>query len=190
MAKFDLAIDIILAHEGGLSDNPSDPGGVTKYGISARSYPYLDIRNLTIEDAKKIYRTDYWEKIKGDLIDDQKIANQLLDFSVNSGVGQAVKSLQRALNKVVKPFPPLEIDGGMGPKTLTALNTGSSAKISNALVSERLAFYQEIIYKNPQLAVFENGWTRRATSFLLDNPATGISIAGLALGLFTLYALS
>ena len=55
-------IDWVLGWEGGLVDDPDDPGGVTKYGISQRAHPELDIRSLTIDQAKAIYYTDYWVK--------------------------------------------------------------------------------------------------------------------------------
>lgn len=59
---FDRAVDFVLEREGGLSEDPNDPGGLTKYGISQKAYPNLDIKNLTIDDAKKIYYEDYWLK--------------------------------------------------------------------------------------------------------------------------------
>lgn len=58
--NFTRSIAFVLSVEGGLVNNPADPGGLTKYGISQRSYPDLDIRNLSIEDAKEIYFRDYW----------------------------------------------------------------------------------------------------------------------------------
>ena len=60
-ADFDDAFDILLKFEGGYVDNPDDGGGPTKYGISQRSYPDIDIESLTKEEAKEIYRKDYWE---------------------------------------------------------------------------------------------------------------------------------
>ena len=61
---FDQAIEVILKHEGGYANNPNDSGGETKYGISKRSYPELNIRGLTRDYAKKIYEQDFWKPLK------------------------------------------------------------------------------------------------------------------------------
>jgi lysozyme family protein len=68
MTAFDKALALVLRHEGGLVDDPRDPGGLTNCGISQRAYPDLDIRNLKVADIALIYRTDYWDAIKGDWV--------------------------------------------------------------------------------------------------------------------------
>ncbi len=65
MGDFSRCIDPILAEEGGLSNHPADPGGLTQYGISQRSYPTLDIAALTLDDAQALYRRDYWNPLHG-----------------------------------------------------------------------------------------------------------------------------
>ena len=64
--NFDIAFDRLMGHEGGLVDHPNDPGGLTKFGISQRSYPNIDIRKLTREDSKAIYRRDFWSRASMD----------------------------------------------------------------------------------------------------------------------------
>ncbi len=64
--NWEKAISFVLKWEGGYSNDPYDSGGETKYGISKRSYPNLDIKNLTLEQAKEIYKRNYWDKIDGD----------------------------------------------------------------------------------------------------------------------------
>lgn len=59
-SAFDRSVEIVLRFEGGYVNNPADRGGPTKYGISKRAHPNVDIENLTVEDAKKIYYKDYW----------------------------------------------------------------------------------------------------------------------------------
>ena len=83
--NFDIAFNRLMGHEGGYSNNPDDPGGETNWGISKRAYPDVDIKNLTREDAKVIYKKDYWDKVEGDYLP-LSIAFQLFDFAVNSGV--------------------------------------------------------------------------------------------------------
>jgi lysozyme family protein len=62
MADFNKSVKIVLQHEGAFSDQAADRGGKTMYGISQRQYPDLDIANLTEEQAREIYRRDYWQE--------------------------------------------------------------------------------------------------------------------------------
>ena len=66
MSHFPRCIDRILAEEGGLSHHPRDPGGLTKFGISQRTYPDLDIRHLTRAQARAIYQRDFWQPLRAD----------------------------------------------------------------------------------------------------------------------------
>ena len=88
--NFDTAFDRLMGNEGGYSNELNDPGGETKWGISKRSYPDLDIKNLTREQAKAIYLRDFW--IRGAM--DQlppAVAFQVFDFAVNSGIETAIR---------------------------------------------------------------------------------------------------
>ena len=97
MSKFDEIIEGVLEHEGGYVNDPTDLGGETNYGITKRFYPDVDIKNLTKEGAKEIYKKDYWDKNKvDDLPDDLK--HIYFDMCVNQGRGSAVRILQRAIN--------------------------------------------------------------------------------------------
>ena len=64
MSFFDAAFLLVVGEEGGYVNDPRDPGGETKYGISKRAYPALDIANLTLDQAKAIYRKDYWDALE------------------------------------------------------------------------------------------------------------------------------
>lgn len=92
--SFDRAVEFILREEGGYVNNPSDPGGETKYGISKRSYPNEDIANLTVDKAKSIYRRDYWNPLG---LDAEKYgpALVLMDCAVNQGTKRAVQLRDR-----------------------------------------------------------------------------------------------
>ena len=89
--NFDTAFDKLIAHEGGYVDHPSDPGGATNFGISQRSYPGEDIRNMTLERAKLIYRRDFWGPAGCESVP-EAIRVDLFDMAVNSGVSRAVKT--------------------------------------------------------------------------------------------------
>lgn len=94
-SDFDKAIDFVLRWEGGLADHEADPGGLTNFGISQRSYPDLDIRNLTREQAIEIYRRDYWQASGADKLP-WPLALIHLDSAVNAGVGKAQQWLQKS----------------------------------------------------------------------------------------------
>ncbi len=83
--KFEKAFDYMIQNEGGYVSNKNDPEGETKWGISKRSYPNIDIKNLTMERAKKIYYCDFWVKGKFEEIRDERVAIKLFDLAVNVG---------------------------------------------------------------------------------------------------------
>lgn len=89
MADFEKAFLISVAFEGGYSCDPNDSGGRTKYGISQRAYPNLNISTLTIDEAKAIYRRDYWEACGCDKIENQDVAQIVFDMAINMGVSAA-----------------------------------------------------------------------------------------------------
>lgn len=99
---FERAVAFVLQQEGGLSTDPNDPGNYTggrfvgtKYGISARSYPNLDIANLTLDEAKEIYQRDYWQASGADKLP-WPLSLTVLDFAVNAGVGAAHQALKES----------------------------------------------------------------------------------------------
>lgn len=146
--NFDVAFDRLIDHEGGYVNDPNDPGGETKWGISKRSYPDLDIKALTREDARQIYRRDFWERIRGDRLHDG-VAFQLFDFAVNSGIETAVRKLQRALG--------VADDGHWGPKSQAAADAMTESDTIMRLNAERLDFMTRLSNWKHHGA----GWARR-----------------------------
>ena len=156
-------LDFIIAKEGGYVNHPNDPGGETKFGISKRSYPTLDIKNLTREQAAEIYKRDYFDKVKGDQLPFW-LGLMVADFAVNAGVKTSVKLLQKTL---VDSGCPLDTDGIFGNATLNAaLAVHFSGKdkilrfIKNLSVS-RYDYYFGLCQKKPELNVFLKGWLAR-----------------------------
>ena len=162
---FDDYIERVLSHEGGYTDRADDPGnwtggrrGVgelrgTKYGISAASYPTLDIRNLTWEQAKEIYRTDFWERVGGDELP-KGLSFQLLDAAINHGGGNAVRWLQRAVD--------VAADGKLGPVTEAAIAAADEADVVLKFNAERLRFYTQLSI----WPTYGKGWVRRVADNL------------------------
>lgn len=146
---FDQVFDKLIGHEGGYVFNPHDPGGETKFGISKRSYPHLDIHALTLADAKTIYKRDFWDRAQCDKLHPD-LAFELFDGAVNSGIGQAIRWLQRAVG--------VADDGVVGPLTLASINRENDPSAVQARYNgHRLDFMTRLSTWD----VFGKGWARR-----------------------------
>jgi lysozyme family protein len=174
MANFDTAIPIILKHEGGYVNHPSDPGGATNRGIILSNFVlYADelglpatvegLKQLTENQAKYIYRKMFWNRMRGDEIASQNVANILFDGHVNMG-GNAIKMIQRIVGTVA--------DGALGPKTVAAINSVPAKALFESYKSERINFYLDLVNRKPQLGVFLKGWMNRINSFCWNEALT------------------
>ena len=152
MADFNKSIEIILKHEGGYVNDPDDPGGETNMGITKRDYPHLDIVNLTIEQAKEIYREKYWNTIKGNDIVDQNVANQIFDFGVNAGVKRTSIKTQEILV--------IAADGIIGNQTINAINRYNSKLFLMEFKLKRIDYYVSIA-RRKSLRKFLYAWIKR-----------------------------
>lgn len=157
--KFLRAVETVLKHEGGYVNDPRDPGGETKYGISKRSYPSLDIANLTREQAVAIYKRDWWDRYGYGRIEDAAVATKVFDMSVNMGPATAHKILQKALNFLGHT---LVVDGILGTKTLDAVNRTDPARLLQALKWHCAEHYYRLAESSPSNRTFLFGWLRRA----------------------------
>jgi lysozyme family protein len=155
MTNYDEAFERLIGHEGGWVNNPRDPGGETKYGISKRSYPRVDIKNLTLDDAKAIYHRDYWLAAGCD-----KLAPPLnyfvFDFAVNAGVRRAIILLQKAVK--------VEADGLMGPATLKAVAQTDNVRLLCARYEAHVIDFRNDL---PTWPTFGRGWSQRSAENLL-----------------------
>lgn len=140
--------------EGGYVNNPRDPGGETNFGISKRSHPNEDIKNLTPQRAVEIYRSEYWNPVAARVVDvAPRLAFVLFDSSVNQGNGAAAKMLQGILH--------VAQDGIIGPKTLDALQEAIDAH-SEAWVVEQFMVARVTRYaQTSNWDVFGKGWMIR-----------------------------
>jgi lysozyme family protein len=159
-SNFKAVMAEIFRHEGGKSTNRNDPGnwtggkvgkGVlkgTNMGIAAHAHPNVDIMNLTQAQAREIYRKQYWDPIKGDLLP-PGIDLVTMDPAVNSGVSRGSKWLQSALG--------VPADGRIGPKTIEAARAADSLKVIRKVCATRIGWLAGLgSWKD-----FKNGWTRR-----------------------------
>ena len=145
---FDQCFEKLIAHEGGVSENPKDPGGLTNYGISQRAYPNLDIRSLTLAEVKQLYKRDYWDRAQCDQLPSQ-LSYLVFDAAVNSGIGQSIRFLQRAVG--------VADDGAIGPITLSAAKRMDAESLCARFIGQRLEFMTKL----STFDVFGKGWSRR-----------------------------
>ena len=175
--NFESAITTVLHHEGLLSNDKNDPGGITNFGVSLRflraagidgdgnrdnHVTAQDIRSLNVNQAKSIYYKYYWLKYDIDEINSPMLATSVLDMSVLMGNHEAILCMQRALNKVDRCG--IQKDGIMGIRTLGEINRASPYKLNEAFKEELHSAIALICQKNPKLLCFKEGWTNRINS--------------------------
>lgn len=146
--NFDTAFKKLIGHEGGYVNDPRDPGGETKYGISKRAYPTIDIKNLTLDGAKLIYKRDYWDRCRCDDLP-EAVRFDVFDAAVNSGVKQAIVWLQRALGVVA--------DGVIGSITLSFAEKTDGYLLAMKYNGTRLLFMTNL----PTWPTYSKGWAKR-----------------------------
>lgn len=159
MSAFDRAIEHVRQAEGGLSDRVEDRGGLTKFGISQRAYPDVDIRALTWPEAAAIYKRDYWDSLRLDDLP-ELVSIKTMDIAVNLGVGGATKVLQRALVYLGADIP---VDGSMGPRTTAAVRSCRNLDaLLAAIAGYQFMHYAELVEAKPSQVIFAAGWAKRA----------------------------
>jgi len=148
---FDTAFGRLIGHEGGYVNNPRDPGGETKFGISKRSYPDVEIASLTIDQAKAIYLRDFWAPL-GEAHPAVKF--QVFDFAVNSGMQTALRKLQLAIG--------VADDGHWGPLSAAKLAGMDVNDVLMRFAAERLDFMRRL----STWSTFGAGWAGRIANDL------------------------
>lgn len=177
MATFLKFIPLLLQLEGGYQKMSQDNGNYnslgqlvgTNKGISAPVYeswigrpPTIeDMKNISDDTAKTIYKRNYWDKIKADLIYSQEVANIIADHGVNAGTGSAAKIIQRVLNEQFNKN--LAVDGAIGNQTILAINSVEPAPLQSAILAAR-----ERYYKSLNQPYFLQGWLNRLKPFYED----------------------
>lgn len=160
--SYETAFKEIIGHEGGYTDDPEDDGnwtggaqGVgelkgTKYGISAAAYPQLNIKALTLDDAKVIYFQDYWKRVRCDELP-PAVAFTMFDCAVNQGILRAIRCMQRALG--------VKDDGVFGPQTLAKAKAHKNKPdLIAKFMAERILEYVQA----KRWPRFKGGWSLRA----------------------------
>ncbi len=158
--KFDQSFDLLIGHEGGYSNNPVDPGGETMWGVTfrvARGWGYMGpMKDLPRDTAKEIYKAMYWDKVRASELP-EAIRFDVFDAAVNSGVGQAIRFLQRATGTTD--------DGRLGPVTLRAVISMDPQLLDKRLNGYRLRYMTELKNWPP----FARGWAARIATNLIED---------------------
>ena len=167
------ALNFILEREGGLVNNPKDPGGITNHGISFRFLKQLhpeladidgdgdvdadDIRALSQDDARTLYKAEFWDGLKLDLLP-WRLAIFTMDTAVNMGKSRAVKIVQAALRGQGRI---VVVDGLMGPATRAAIENVDLDILLRNVIAQRAWSYLSLCRRNAQLKAFLFGWLSR-----------------------------
>jgi lysozyme family protein len=155
MADFRIAVKLTLTHEGGYVNNPNDSGGPTKYGVTQKDLPGVDIESLTEDQAISYYAEHYWKALYSEIAD-QNVADKVFDMGVLFGIGEAVKLLQLALH--------VDNDGDFGAETLAAVNNANPDQLLGIYKTLLTSYTLRIALNNPQDRIFVTGWGRRINS--------------------------
>lgn len=155
MALFDRAIEMVLRHEGGYVNDPADRGGETKYGITKASYPELDIKGLSRDEASDIYHRDFWVGHGYCDIESDGLAAKVLDIAVNVGPTRANKWLQEAVNELGVD---VAVDGVFGPASRVAVNRLDPVLLTVRFLMRAFRHYRKLGYVQPK---FARGWMKR-----------------------------
>ena len=162
---FNKAFEITIGHEGGYVNDPHDNGGETKYGISKKAYPNIDIKNLSLEDARGLYYKNYWNTKRARLWKlPDSIAIEVFDTAVNMGSSRAFKMLQESLNLLNRNetrFDDLKVDGWIGDATIKAIEKVKESELLKVLNGLQFTRYLEIVKNNESQERFFAGWIKR-----------------------------
>lgn len=155
-SNFEKALALVLQHEGGYVNHPSDPGGRTNLGVTQRVWEQYvghpvdeaTMRSLTKEMVAPLYRQQYWDVCHCDDLP-SGVDYLAFDFSVNAGSFRAIKTIQRALN--------ITADGVIGPVTLKAIQDANAEEFINNFTNAKEVFYRSL----SNFPTFGRGWLNR-----------------------------
>ena len=150
--NFDECLKMLLHHEGGYVNHPSDPGGETNLGVTKKVYQEWggtkDMKDLTVEDVAPIYKKNYWDRCKCDDLE-SGVDWVVFDWAVNSGTGRSAKAIQKICGAAQ--------DGAIGPKTLALIGKQNTQYVVEEFGKIRQDFYESL----KTFDTFGKGWTRR-----------------------------
>lgn len=173
MADFKTAFDLMIAHEGGYVNDPDDPGGETYKGVARKMHSKwlgwmiidllkkqsgfpanLDTHAELQGEISKFYESQFWDKMEGDEIANQEVANCIFDFGVNAGIVTSASLSQMVIGA--------KTDGVIGPQSIAAINAFNPSHFLAAFTVAKIARYITIVKKRPTSRKYFYGWICRA----------------------------
>ena len=173
MADFTQAFQLMIAHEGGYGNDPDDPGGETYKGVARKIFSKwagwtkvdmlkrqsgfpanLDKDVELQQNVSDFYRVTFWDKMNGDQIANQDIANSIFDFGVNAGSGTSSSLAQMVVGA--------KSDGVIGPDSISAINNFDPDHFLASFTVAKIARYVNIVKKRPTSRKYFYGWVIRA----------------------------
>lgn len=166
MANFDLSFEILMRHEGGFTNSKLDMGGPTNMGITQgalahwynRPVTVEQIQTLDIETAKLFYKANFWELMKLDSIQNDKLAAIIFDMGVLRGPNRVIQDLQHVLG--------LDSDGIMGPQTIESINHSVPLNLALRLLQNCELAFVYLVQAKPIQVEFLSGWISRTHSLI------------------------
>lgn len=171
MANLQKLVPFILKWEGGFVNDPDDLGGATNKGVTFATYKQYrkkkgmpeptieDLKGITDAEWTEILKTMYWDRWQADKIQNQSLANILVDWVWASG-NNGIKRPQKILG--------VTVDGIVGEKTLAALNVQDPGILFEAIKADRIKFIDEICNARPANEKFRKGWLNRINDFTFE----------------------
>lgn len=185
MSTYELAIPVVLRHEGGWVCNPKDPGGETNFGISTLIVKRIQeagkmtdtqvevminatpgtlykpgyMKTMSVEAAKKIYLSEFWGKYGYQDLNDQRVATKIFDCGVNCGPARAHTMAQVAANNCGQKLIP---DGILGPASRVGINSCDPEQHLLKMKEQMEIYYKGLVAAKPELGIFLNNWLKRA----------------------------
>lgn len=171
--NFQPSMEQVFLFEGGYSNDPRDPGGMTNLGVTKRVWEEwvkrpvdeAEMRSLTHADVTPLYKAKYWDAVHGDDLP-SGVDYAVFDIAVNMGVERACTLLQEACG--------VKVDGHLGPVTLADCRAANPLDLIEKISDLRQAFYQRL----ETFPVFGKGWTRRVND--AENLAKGFAHGSIA----------
>lgn len=165
MGVFDEAHALVIQREAKDTNDPKDPGGLTRFGIAQKYHPEIDVAKLTAADAKAFYRSEYWDRCNLEPVSaiSRRIAIKLFDIAVSQGAGRPQRWLQLAMRKLGWR---VKADGVVGPRTLEDFRLAIDEGQESAILHEirMLSLQQRIdrVKERPDQVGYFGGWALRA----------------------------